>query len=248
MPAPVTRRLVRHGVLAIICSCSNSRITSLAFGAAVVGALSLTPWSPRAANEPHEAHAAEPAHTARQEIAVKYVTVAEGSTARYRVRERLLGRELDNDAVGETSAITGTIALDKSGAVVRGASRFDVTLAGLTSDEARRDNYVRSRLLVTDSFPTTRLAVTGVRGLPSPLPTRGRVQFQLIGDLTVKGVTRPSSWNVTANVAGDQLTGTAATSFTFAEYQLTQPRVRVVLSVNDTIRLEYDFAMKKQTP
>ncbi len=226
----------------------NPRVTSLAIGAAVAGVLSLTPWSPRATTETQEAHAAEPARAPLQQIAVKYVTVAEGSKARYRVRERLLGRELDNDAVGETSAITGTIALDKSGAVVRGTSSFDVTLAGLTSDEARRDNYVRSRLLVTDSFPTTRLAVTGVRGLPSPLPTSGRVQFQLLGDLTVKGVTRPSTWNVTANVAGDQLTGTAATSFTFAEFQLTQPRVRVVLSVNDTIRLEYDFAMKKQAP
>ncbi len=227
-----------------------AKIASAAIGAAVVGVLTVSPWSPRATTLAGRTLATNPRSgnfsAAPQDVAVRYVTTGDGSKARYRVRERLLGRELDNDAVGETSAITGSIALDKAGAIVRGASGFDVNMTGLTSDETRRDNYVRTRLLVTDSFPTTKLAVTGVRGLPAPLPTNGRVQFQLLGDLTVKGVTRPTTWNVTANVAGDQLTGTAATAFTFEQFQLTQPKVRVVLSVNDTIRLEYDFTMKKQ--
>ena len=121
-------------------------------------------------------------------------------------------------------------------------------MAGLKSDQSRRDNYVRNRLLATDSFPTTRFAITSVRGLPSPLPTSGKVQFQLLGDLTVKGVTRPTTWSVSADVSGDRLTGKASTLFTFAQFQLTQPKVRIVLSVNDTIRLEYDFAMQKQAP
>ena len=235
-----------------------AKLASAAIGVAVVGVLSASSWSPReltrtnrvlaASVSTGEVNTSREVRTTRQDVAVRYVTTGDGSKARYRVRERLLGRELDNDAVGETSAITGSIALDKSGAVVRGVSGFDVNMPALTSDETRRNSYVRTRLLVTDSFPTTKLAVTGVRGLPSPLPVNGRVQFQLLGDLTVKGVTRPTTWNVTATVAGDQLTGTAATAFTFEQFQLTQPKVRIVLSVNDTIRLEYDFTMKKQAP
>ncbi len=235
-----------------------------ASGVVVVGAMSLSPWSPRAATGVGlageslvtSAHAADPAHHERdvrsarssQEIAVRYVTSGESSRARYRVRERLLGRELDNDAVGETADITGGIALDQNGAIVRSASGFDVKLTGLTSDETRRDKYVQSRILVTDSFPGIKLAVTGVRGLPSPLPVSGRVQFQLLGNLTLKRTTRSTTWNVVANVNGDRLTGTASTAFTFSDFQLTQPKVRVVLSVADTIRLEYEFAMRKQMP
>lgn len=235
------------------------RFTSVAIvGAVVAGAMSLSPWSPRAVTmdgltRASIAHAAQPTaathlgadEVAPQEIAVRYTTTPAGSRARYRVRERLLGRELDNDAVGETTAITGTIALTSAGAIVPGASSFLVNMTGLKSDESRRDRYVQSRILETDSFPTTRLAVTGVRGLPSPVPTSGRVQFQLVGDLTLKGVTRPTTWNVTANVNGNQLTGTAATAFTFTDFNLKQPKVRVVLSVADTIRLEYDFVMAK---
>jgi hypothetical protein len=37
------------------------------------------------------------------------------------------------------------------------------------------------------------------------------------------------------------VTGTAATAFTFSDFELTQPRVPIVLSVADTIRLEYVF-------
>ena len=219
-------------------------------GALVIGLLGLSSWSPRIAT------AAAPATNrlvpaplpGSQQVAVRYVASGPGNKARYRVRERLLGKELDNDAVGETSTITGSIALDAQGAVVRTGSGFSVEMAGLKSDQSRRDNYVRNRLLATDSFPTTRFAITSVRGLPSPLPTSGKVQFQLLGDLTVKGVTRPTTWNVAAEVKGDQLTGTAGTIFTFEQFRLTQPKVRIVLSVNDTIRLEYDFAMRKQAP
>ena len=40
-----------------------------------------------------------------------------------------------------------------------------------------------------------------------------------------------------------RVTGTATTMFPFAEFGLTQPRVPVVLSVSDSIKLEYTFAL-----
>ena len=224
-------------------------LRTLAGGSLVAALLAVAPWSPTAAtaaDRPTQGPTTSPESAVPLQEGVRFVTAGPGNKARYKVRERLLGKEFDNDAVGETSAITGSIALDASGAVVRSGSLFTVEMAGLKSDQTRRDTYVRNRLLRTDSFPSTRLAVTAVRGLPTPLPTSGRLQFQLIGDLTVKGVTRPTTWTVNATMAGDQLTGTAATAFTFADVRLTQPKVSVVLSVSDTIRLEYDFAMRRQ--
>jgi polyisoprenoid-binding protein YceI len=198
-----------------------------------------------AGSSPRDA-AGRPAASRGAQVAVRYVAGGPGNVARYRVRERLLGNELDNDAVGETRAITGSIALDAAGRIVPAGSLFTVELAGLKSDKSRRDTYVRNRLLQTATYPSTRLAITGVRGLTSPLPAGGPVRFQLTGDLTVKGVTRPTTWTVDATVAGDRLTGRASTRFTFAQFQLAQPKVSVVLSVNDTIGLEYDFAMTRQ--
>jgi polyisoprenoid-binding protein YceI len=182
----------------------------------------------------------------QQKVAMRFVVEGDSNKARYRVRERLAGKELDNDAVGETPKVTGAIALDDKGKVVASESFFTASLAELTSDASRRDNYVRRRVLVTDTFPTTTLRITEVRGLPAKIPSSGTARFQLVGDLTVKGVTKPTTWNVTASLKDNVIRGTAATRFTFADFSLTQPRVSVVLSVADTIGLEYDFVMAKK--
>jgi hypothetical protein len=47
-------------------------------------------------------------------------------------------------------------------------------------------------------------------------------------------------------VSGDQMTGQAVTKFTFKEFGILQPKVPVLLSVADTITLEYDFAMRRE--
>jgi len=82
---------------------------------------------------------------------------------------------------------------------------------------------------------------TTFRGI-SARPAGGEpVTFSLVGDLTVHGTTRPTEWNVIAHAEGADIVGTATTAFTFKDMGLDQPRVPVVLSVADTIKLEYDF-------
>ncbi len=165
-----------------------------------------------------------------------------GNEARYRVREQLANLSLPSDAVGKTSAITGAIVLNSDGTLVSGQSKFVVDVTGLTSDQNRRDNFVRRNVLETSTYPTVEFLPNQIIGLTSPLPTSGEVTFQLAGDLTIHGVTRPTTWQVTASVTdGRELSGTAATAFTFADFELNQPRVPVVLSIEDTIRLEIDF-------
>ena len=175
--------------------------------------------------------------------AVRLEVLPTGNEVRYRVREQLVGLDLPNDAIGRTNAIAGGISLDESGKVIASESEFVIEVGGLTSDKERRDGFVRRRTLAADSNPTVVLRPTALRGITLPLPTAGTRTFELVGDLTIRGVTRPTTWQVNAAFAGDTVSGTAATAFTFADFQLEQPRVRVVLSVADTIRLEYDFRM-----
>lgn len=180
------------------------------------------------------------------DAAVRLDVLPAGNEVRYRVREQLVGLDLPNDAVGRTNAVTGGISLDQSGTVIASESEFVIQVAGLTSDKERRDGYLRRRTLVTDSNPTVMLRPTALRGLTLPLPTAGTRAFDLVGDLTIKGVTRPTTWRVNATFAGDTVSGTASTAFTFSHFQLEQPKVRVVLSVADTIGLEYDFRLLKR--
>jgi polyisoprenoid-binding protein YceI len=168
------------------------------------------------------------------------------SSARYRVREQLVGHDLPNDAVGETKNVTGTIAFDSSGRVIREASKFSVDAGSFVSDRDRRDGFVRERLLAADQYPTVVLVPTEVRGVSLPVPSSGSRTIEVTGDLTVRGVTRPTTWKGTAQFADGKVTASAATAFTFADFQIEQPRVRVLLSVADTIRLEIDFSLVRQ--
>jgi len=174
---------------------------------------------------------------------LQLVVAPDGNEVRYRVREQLAGFDLPNDAVGATSEVSGGIGFDGKGNIVPASSKFVVNVGTLKSDKDRRDGYVRGRVLEATQFPTVELAPTALRGLTLPMPASGSRTFQVVGDLTVHGVTKPTTWQVDAKFDGGRVNGTAVTSFVFSDFGLTQPRVPVVLSVADTIKLEYTFSL-----
>jgi polyisoprenoid-binding protein YceI len=169
------------------------------------------------------------------------------SEARYQAREQLANISFPTDAVGTTKAISGTIVINPDGTIVSQASKFVVDLTTLKSDKAQRDRFIQRNTLQTDTYPTAEFVPTQVVGLPSPLPTSGPLTFQLVGDLTVHGVTHSTTWDVTAQIAGQSLTGSASTSVTFEDFGMTSPRVPVVLSVEDNIKLAVDFDLVLDT-
>lgn len=176
---------------------------------------------------------------------VHYIVAPDGNEARYRVREQLLHHDLPNDAVGKSTAITGGITLTPSGTVDTASSRITIDVTSLKSDQERRDGYVQHRTLETAQYPTVTFVPTSMSGAKLPLGTTEQ-SFDVAGLLTVHGVTKATVWHVKAKSAGNDVTGIGWTQFTFADVQLAQPRVPVLLSVADTIKLEYDFHLVRQ--
>ena len=178
--------------------------------------------------------------------ALRLVLAPTGNAVRYRVREQLVGHDLPNDAVGETAKLTGAISIDSSAKVIRDASKFTVDAGSFVSDKDRRDGFVRGRLLEADAYPTIVFVPTAVRGVSLPLPKSGTRDIEMTGDLTVRGVTRPTTWKGTAEFKDGGVTGAVATAFTFDDMKIEQPRVPVLLSVADTIKLEISFNLVQQ--
>ncbi len=187
------------------------------------------------------------ASAAPSEGGTRFTVVPDGSEARYRVQEQLVGRDLPNDAVGTTNDVTGEIVLDPSSRIVPGDARITVGMASLQSDSERRDSYVRENTLETDRFPIAEFISREAPGLPSPLPTSGEERFQLVGDLTVHGVTRPVTWEVTAQFGEEEVTATASTVVRMTDFDMTPPRVGPVLSVEDEARLEIDLLLRRES-
>jgi polyisoprenoid-binding protein YceI len=167
------------------------------------------------------------------------------SEARYRVREQLASLSLPSDAIGKTSAITGTLVGKTNGTIVSSQSRFVVDLSTLQSDRSQRDNFLRRNVLQTDQYPDATFVPTQATGLPSSFPSSGQASFKLTGDLTIRSVTKPVTWDVSCQ--GQQTEGLchATISFKFEYFDLTQPHVSVVLSIVDNITLEVDMYLHR---
>lgn len=210
---------------------------------AVAGAPTQGPAAPEATPGPTQGAGAATQGSPASDGVMRLRLAPDGNEVRYRVREQLASLDFPSDAVGSTADVSGTLLIDEHGAIVGDESRFVVDLTTLRSDENRRDRYIQDRTLETGRYPTSEFVPREVEGLPDPLPTEGQFSFQVSGDMIIHGVIRPLTWDVDAEVVDGALVGTAMVSFPFSTFDMQVPRVMVVLSVEDNIRLEYDFRL-----
>lgn len=197
-----------------------------------------------AGSAPTQPASAPPAVSLPADTVIAFLAT-DKSQARYRLREQLAGVNFPSDAIGTTKSLTGTVYGKMDGTIFP-ESKFRVDLRTLQSDDDRRDNFVRQSVLNTRNFPFAEFVPKQVKGLAVPLPTSGDVKFQLIGDLTIRGVTKSVTWEVEGKVNGGEGTGIAKTNFNFAYFNLTQPRVPLVLSIQDDIKLEVEGIIRRQ--
>jgi polyisoprenoid-binding protein YceI len=186
----------------------------------------------------------EPARSQAQPAAIR-LEVQAGSKAEYRVREQLARLNFPNDAVGTTESITGVIVMRPDGSFAPD-SRLTIDLRTLRTDEPKRDGFVRENTLETNRYPRAEFVPQRQKGMPVPLPASGTANFQLIGDMTLHGVTTEQVWDVAASFAGDTVTAKATARFNFAKYKITVPRIFGLLSVDDDIRLELNARMLRR--
>jgi polyisoprenoid-binding protein YceI len=170
-------------------------------------------------------------------------TLTGDSRARY-IAEEELASQGANTAIGETSTLAGNLYFDADGNAMA-CSRVDVDLRTLVSDESRRDNFLRGNTLQSDTFPIATFVVTSVEGLDGALIDGQETTFYLVGNLTMHGVTRQVRWEVNATLSGDQIAGKANTEFDMADFDIQEPVVGPVLSVDSTIKLEIDVVASK---
>ena len=173
--------------------------------------------------------------------------IAEGTKARYKVREQLAGISFPSDAVGTTEAVTGTLVVNPDGSIDATRSKLTVDLRTLKSDQQMRDGYIQKNTLESEKFPMIEFVPKRATGLPVPMPAGMGAQagFQLIGDMTLHGVTKEATWNVVATFGNDQVAGRATTTLQFATFNLTKPSLARLMSVDDKIDLEIEFRAKR---
>lgn len=202
------------------------------------------------AAEPTEAMAADEAAAGPSQGGVMaFVIVPEESRAGYVAQEEFfsgaverLGKALGLvEPVGVASGVQGNLDLQLDGAPQVVGGKLVVDLRGLTSDDERRDNRIREEWLESNLYPEATFVVTGAQDLPETFEPGQPVEFTLLGDLTVRGVTQPVAWDVTAVIEDDRLTGTATTEILMSDFGMQPPNMANMFTVQDNLTLTADL-------
>ena len=184
-----------------------------------------------------------PAPSATVSAAGPWSFFVEGSSkATVRVREQLARFESPTDAVFEVGGVAGSFTLNPDGTFAP-TSAITVQVATIRSDEGQRDNFIRRDPLEVGTYPRAQFVPTAVSGLPLPLPASGDFAFKLTGQMTLHGVSKEVTFDVSATRTGSKLeaTATANPSWKFGDFGMRPPSAFVVLSIVDLIRMEFSL-------
>jgi polyisoprenoid-binding protein YceI len=171
---------------------------------------------------------------------LRFEAAQDRSKVTVRVREQLASVPSPSDAVLTTKAVSGQFVLRSDGTFAPD-SKLSVDVTTLQSDEGRRDQFIKRSTLETSRFPRAEFVPMRTAGLSTPMPATGEWTFTLIGNLTIRDVTKQVSWDATAKRTSGELSSTAKTSFKFGDFGMEPPTAASVLSVVDEIRMEIEL-------
>jgi polyisoprenoid-binding protein YceI len=198
------------------------------------------PTQPPAPPDPAAAQAATDSPAASTTSAQLYRIDATQSEVRYEVGETFFRGNRFNLAVGRTHGIAGDILVDFAQPASSQIGELVIDVSQFTSDESRRDNFIRRNGLESSRFPYARFVTRAIDGLPAQVDDGDEVAFTISGDLTVKEVTRPVTWNVTLRHAAGQLVGSASTEILMSDFGVGPIQIPT-LSTEDLVKLVFDF-------
>lgn len=195
---------------------------------------------------PQLALSSSPGSGSTSSLAGKW-TVGAGSQVGYRAKEKLINQPAETEAVARTSKVTGTMLVSVAGGTVKiSQMKFTVDLASLVSQDTyatyevyQRDFFVRSIYLQTDQFPT---AVFASDGATFPMPSSGPATVDVIGKLTVHGVTKSVTAHVQAQGGGTQAEVAGSIAVDMRDFAIAPPDISFTRA-EPLVTIEYDLKM-----
>ena len=176
---------------------------------------------------------------------VTFKIVPGESRASYEVGETFLNQDNRfNLAIGVTSAVNGEIYADLANLPASTLGEISIDISQLTSDSSRRDNAIRGDWLESSRFPMAVFKPTGIESLPVRYVEGQEYAFRVTGDLTVKETTLPVTFDVTAALRGDTLTGKAATTILLSQFGVGPISILSVLKTEDEAKITLEFVAR----
>jgi polyisoprenoid-binding protein YceI len=174
--------------------------------------------------------------------ATVYKIVPGQSTASYEVGEVFFNENNRfNLAKGTTPQVSGDITIDTANPANSQVSVITIDVSQLQSDSSRRDGFVRDRALQANQYPQVTFTPTSIDGLPSSYTPGQDLTFKVTGNLQVKDTTKPVTFDVTAKLDGNTLTGSATAGILLSDFGAGPINLAGMLKTEDQAKLTINF-------
>ena len=189
-----------------------------------------------------EAAAPQPAAQEASAGPQTFRLVPEGTEARFYINEVLFGQP--KTVIGVTSDVTGELRVDPQNPDSAEIAAITINARDLTTDSDRRNGAIRRFILQSerDEYQHIVFEPVSVEGLPASVAVGDTFQLQVSGNLTVRDVTNPVTFDVTVTPASEsEISGVGVATVNYPDFGLAIPEVPSVTGVEDEVRLEIEF-------
>ena len=207
--------------------------------------------SPVPEPEPAPTATAPPQEEAATEMEEKpagsqtFVIVAQESEARFIIDELLLGQP--KTVIGTTNSLSGELTVDAANPAASVFGPIQIDAGTFVTDNDNRNGAIRRFILQSNRHQFITLNVTELTGLPDAVSVGDEIEFEIMGDLTVRDITNTVLFIVTMQVVSEiELRGTAATIVAREAFELTIPQVQSVANVGEEFIVEVDFVARAE--
>jgi polyisoprenoid-binding protein YceI len=173
---------------------------------------------------------------------VVFNIVPEESEVRFEIDDVLNGQP--ETVIGRTNEVAGQIVVDFDDPTQTQLSPIVVNVRTLVTDVELRNSVIRGEILLSaqDEFEFGLFEPTAITGLPEQVTTGEPITFQIIGNLTLRGITNEVTFDATVTpVSETRLEGTASAVVQREQYGMEIPSIPFVANVEEEVELYIDF-------
>jgi polyisoprenoid-binding protein YceI len=168
--------------------------------------------------------------------------VPEESEVRFVLSEVLRGQPAT--VIGRTNQVASDIAVDFENPSLSEVGVVRVNARTLLTDNEFRNRTIRGQILQSskDEFEFSQFTPTSLEGMPDAVTMGTPFTFKLAGNLQVRDIVKPVTFDVTVTPVSDiRLEGTATATVQRSDFNLEIPTVPGVADVSQEVKLEIDF-------
>jgi polyisoprenoid-binding protein YceI len=193
-----------------------------------------------AAEDPQEEPTTETTAQVEANQSSQFVIQTGSSEARFYIDEVLRGQP--KNVEGITQEVSGGVLIESLDPLMVSIQPIEIQAGTLVTDNNFRNRAISDAILQTGRYPTIVFTPTAVVGLPNSAEPGQTYSFEVTGDLTIREITQPVTFQVTLTAQSeDYISGSASATINRTDYELNIPSVPQVADVSEQVLLEFDF-------